>query len=77
MNDSDSQTGFHKEIEIKPWGTVIVELCQGKGQINELRIIYNGNFPESYRRNVEAVLRSKKYLRNLSVVKIPEKDEFQ
>ena len=77
MNDSDYQTGFRKEIEIRPWGTIIIELCEGKGELNELRIIYKGNFPENYRRNVEAVLRNKKYLRNLSVVKIPENNKFQ
>ena len=31
MNDADSRIGFRKEIEIKPWGTVIIELCEGEG----------------------------------------------
>jgi hypothetical protein len=77
MNDSDSQTGFRKEIEIKPWGTIVIELCEGKDGLNELRIIYNGNFPENYRRNVETVLRNKKYLKNLSVFKVPVKNKLQ
>ena len=77
MTDIQSKIRFRREIEIDPWGKVIIEIFEGKGDVHDLQIVYDGDFPESYRRKIEAVLRKKDYLKNLSVIKIPGRKKFQ